>query len=188
VPVLCTFVRCTVCVLCAVDCGLRAVDCLLWTVRCAPCAVECDCSVYCDCACPVRCVSYAVYYSTHWFTVHALLRQSTVWIDETPLPIYPLLIISYSSCLLSFFAGTRPWNCCVCVCVCACVCVCVCACVWTVKLWSMRTRRLEEDLPGHADEVYAVDWAPDGGQSRSPFTVQIPRKSCNQNPHISQET
>ena len=25
-----------------------------------------------------------------------------------------------------------------------------------------RTRKLREDLPGHADEVYTVDWSPDG--------------------------
>lgn len=26
----------------------------------------------------------------------------------------------------------------------------------------MKTKKLELDLPGHADEVYAVDWSPDG--------------------------
>jgi len=26
----------------------------------------------------------------------------------------------------------------------------------------MATHKLSNDLPGHADEVYAVDWAPDG--------------------------
>ena len=26
----------------------------------------------------------------------------------------------------------------------------------------MRTRKLKVDLPGHADEVFTVDWAPDG--------------------------
>ena len=26
----------------------------------------------------------------------------------------------------------------------------------------MQTRKLKEELPGHADEVYAVDWSPDG--------------------------
>lgn len=26
----------------------------------------------------------------------------------------------------------------------------------------MKTKKLEVDLPGHADEVYAVDWSPDG--------------------------
>lgn len=29
-------------------------------------------------------------------------------------------------------------------------------------MWSMKTKRLMEDLPGHADEVYAVDWSTDG--------------------------
>ena len=32
----------------------------------------------------------------------------------------------------------------------------------TLKVWDARTRKLREDLPGHADEVYAVDWSPDG--------------------------
>lgn len=31
-----------------------------------------------------------------------------------------------------------------------------------VLVWSMKTRKLDQDLPGHADEVFAVDWAPDG--------------------------
>jgi ribosome assembly protein 4 len=26
----------------------------------------------------------------------------------------------------------------------------------------MKTFKLEADLPGHADEVFAVDWSPDG--------------------------
>lgn len=26
----------------------------------------------------------------------------------------------------------------------------------------MRTCKLADDLPGHDDEVYAVDWSPDG--------------------------
>jgi ribosome assembly protein 4 len=31
-----------------------------------------------------------------------------------------------------------------------------------MKVWDVRTRKLKEDLPGHADEVYSVDWSPDG--------------------------
>lgn len=31
-----------------------------------------------------------------------------------------------------------------------------------LSVWSMKTRKLDQDLPGHADEVFAVDWAPDG--------------------------
>ena len=30
------------------------------------------------------------------------------------------------------------------------------------QVWDTRTRKLKEDLPGHADEVYAVDWSTDG--------------------------
>jgi ribosome assembly protein 4 len=26
----------------------------------------------------------------------------------------------------------------------------------------MKTHKLEVDLPGHSDEVFAVDWSPDG--------------------------
>lgn len=32
----------------------------------------------------------------------------------------------------------------------------------TLKVWNVRTCKLAEDLPGHDDEVYAVDWSPDG--------------------------
>ena len=32
----------------------------------------------------------------------------------------------------------------------------------TVKVWELKTKKLKEDLPGHADEVYSVDWSPDG--------------------------
>jgi len=32
----------------------------------------------------------------------------------------------------------------------------------TLKVWDIRTRKLKQDLPGHDDEVYAVDWSPDG--------------------------
>ena len=31
-----------------------------------------------------------------------------------------------------------------------------------VQVWDVRTRKLNLDLPGHADEVFAVDWSPDG--------------------------
>jgi ribosome assembly protein 4 len=30
------------------------------------------------------------------------------------------------------------------------------------QVWDLRTHKLMVDLPGHADEVYAVDWSPDG--------------------------
>jgi len=32
----------------------------------------------------------------------------------------------------------------------------------TLKCWNVRTGKLANDLPGHEDEVYAVDWSPDG--------------------------
>ena len=32
--------------------------------------------------------------------------------------------------------------------------------VWQV--WETKSRKLLEELPGHADEVYTVDWSPDG--------------------------
>jgi ribosome assembly protein 4 len=30
------------------------------------------------------------------------------------------------------------------------------------QVWELRTKKLLEDLPGHADEVFTVDWSPDG--------------------------
>lgn len=32
----------------------------------------------------------------------------------------------------------------------------------TVKVWDVKTGKLKEDLPGHLDEVFAVDWSADG--------------------------
>lgn len=37
----------------------------------------------------------------------------------------------------------------------------------TLKVWSLKTRKLAQELPGHADEVFAVDWAPDGSRVAS---------------------
>ncbi|KAK3031109.1 hypothetical protein RJ639_036849 [Escallonia herrerae] len=31
----------------------------------------------------------------------------------------------------------------------------------TLKVWDFRTQKLKEELPGHADEVFAVDWSLD---------------------------
>jgi len=31
----------------------------------------------------------------------------------------------------------------------------------TVKVWDVKTHKLKFDLPGHADEVYSVDWCAD---------------------------
>ena len=32
----------------------------------------------------------------------------------------------------------------------------------TVKVWDVKTGKLKEDLPGHKDEVFALDWSQDG--------------------------
>jgi ribosome assembly protein 4 len=37
----------------------------------------------------------------------------------------------------------------------------------TLKVWSARTKKIELDLPGHEDEVYAVDWSPVGTKAAS---------------------
>eukprot|EP01049_Picozoa_sp_SAG25_P018843 SAG25_NODE_5623_length_637_cov_1.624535_1_plen_134_part_00 len=36
-----------------------------------------------------------------------------------------------------------------------------------LQVWAMRTYKSEEDLPGHADEVFSVDWSPDGDKVAS---------------------
>lgn len=30
------------------------------------------------------------------------------------------------------------------------------------EVWDIKNKKLQGDLPGHADEVFAVDWSPDG--------------------------
>ena len=37
----------------------------------------------------------------------------------------------------------------------------------TLKVWDVKSEKIKSDLPGHDDEVYAVDWAPDGQQVAS---------------------
>ncbi len=32
----------------------------------------------------------------------------------------------------------------------------------TLKVWDVKKKALMFDLPGHSDEIYAVDWSPDG--------------------------
>ena len=34
-------------------------------------------------------------------------------------------------------------------------------------MWDVKNRKMKVDLPGHDDEVYAVDWSPDGQQVAS---------------------
>ena len=36
-----------------------------------------------------------------------------------------------------------------------------------LQVWDVRTKKMKLDLPGHADEVFAVDWSPDGGMVAS---------------------
>lgn len=36
-----------------------------------------------------------------------------------------------------------------------------------ISVWNVQTKKLHEELPGHADEVFAVDWAPDGSRVAS---------------------
>lgn len=37
----------------------------------------------------------------------------------------------------------------------------------TLKLWDISKRQLRLNLPGHADEVFSVDWSPDGSSVAS---------------------
>lgn len=37
----------------------------------------------------------------------------------------------------------------------------------TLKVWSIKEKKLKQELPGHADEVFALDWAPDGSRVAS---------------------
>ena len=36
-----------------------------------------------------------------------------------------------------------------------------------LQVWDAAARKLKEDLPGHADEVFCVDWSPSGGAAAS---------------------
>lgn len=31
-----------------------------------------------------------------------------------------------------------------------------------ILVWDVKAKKIQGDLPGHADEVFAVDWSPDG--------------------------
>jgi ribosome assembly protein 4 len=33
-----------------------------------------------------------------------------------------------------------------------------------MKVWDIKTKKLMFDLPGHSDEIYTVDWSPDGNK------------------------
>ena len=36
-----------------------------------------------------------------------------------------------------------------------------------LQVWDVTTKKLKLDLPGHADEVFSVDWSPDGSSVAS---------------------
>lgn len=35
------------------------------------------------------------------------------------------------------------------------------------QVWDLKAKKMKFDLPGHADEVYCVDWSPNGCQAAS---------------------
>ena len=43
------------------------------------------------------------------------------------------------------------------------------------QVWEVASRKLKMDLPGHADEVFAVDWSPDGSTVASGGKDQVLR-------------
>jgi len=44
-----------------------------------------------------------------------------------------------------------------------------------VQVWDVATRKLKLDLPGHGDEVFSVDWSPDGASVASGGKDQVLR-------------
>ena len=47
----------------------------------------------------------------------------------------------------------------------------------TLKIWDVKTGKLHTDLPGHQDEVFAVDWSPDGKKVASGGKDKVPESS-----------
>ncbi|MES1912805.1 MAG: hypothetical protein MHM6MM_005027 [Cercozoa sp. M6MM] len=45
-----------------------------------------------------------------------------------------------------------------------CTLLCLLVCLYAVfdQIWDVREKKLRRELPGHADEIYALDWSPDG--------------------------
>jgi ribosome assembly protein 4 len=37
----------------------------------------------------------------------------------------------------------------------------------TLKVWELKTSQIKAELPGHADEVFSVDWSPAGDKVAS---------------------
>ena len=44
-----------------------------------------------------------------------------------------------------------------------------------LQVWDVASKKLKMDLPGHADEVYTVDWSPDGSSVASGGKDQVLR-------------
>jgi WD40 repeat protein len=45
----------------------------------------------------------------------------------------------------------------------------------SVQVWEVSSKKLKLDLPGHADEVFTVDWSPDGSSVASGGKDQVLR-------------
>ena len=48
-------------------------------------------------------------------------------------------------------------------------------CCTCMQVWEVASKKLKLDLPGHADEVFTVDWSPDGGSVASGGKDQVLR-------------
>ena len=44
-----------------------------------------------------------------------------------------------------------------------------------LQVWEVASKKLKMDLPGHADEVFTVDWSPDGTSVTSGGKDQVLR-------------
>lgn len=42
-----------------------------------------------------------------------------------------------------------------------------------LQVWNIHSKKGERDLPGHADEVFSVDWSPDGASIASGGKDQV---------------
>ena len=42
-----------------------------------------------------------------------------------------------------------------------------------LQVWNIHLKKNERDLPGHADEVFSVDWSPDGASIASGGKDQV---------------
>ena len=45
--------------------------------------------------------------------------------------------------------------------------------VLVLQVWNIHSKKNERDLPGHADEVFSVDWSPDGASIASGGKDQV---------------